>query len=49
MKKGLKQPLIIDGRNLYDPAVMLEQGFTYDCIGRPSVGTHHEIANAKAS
>ena len=36
MKKGLKQPLVIDGRNLYDPNVMREHGFTYDCIGRPT-------------
>ncbi len=47
LKKGLKQPLIIDGRNLYDPALMLEQGFTYDCIGRPNGGKH--VAAAKAS
>ena len=36
MKKGLKQPLVIDGRNLYDPNVMREHGFIYDCIGRPT-------------
>ncbi len=38
MKKGLNQPLVIDGRNLYDPEMMREQGFMYDCIGRPGVG-----------
>ncbi|MGV7931020.1 MAG: UDP-glucose dehydrogenase family protein [Spirochaetota bacterium] len=35
MKSLLKQPLIFDGRNQYDPAKMKELGFTYYCIGRP--------------
>lgn len=30
----LKQPLIIDGRNMFDPQRMAESGFTYICIGR---------------
>ena len=48
MKKGLKQPLIIDGRNLYDPQAMREQGFMYDCIGRPGVGDRRK-KNAKVA
>jgi len=36
IKKGLKQPIVIDGRNLYDPATMREHGINYDCIGRPA-------------
>ena len=31
----LKNPIIFDGRNLYDPARMKERGFEYYCIGRP--------------
>jgi UDPglucose 6-dehydrogenase len=31
----LKQPLIFDGRNLYDPALMRRLGIRYHCIGRP--------------
>ena len=44
----LRYPIIIDGRNLYDPATMVERGFTYMSVGRPasqqtrdvSVGQH---------
>jgi UDPglucose 6-dehydrogenase len=34
MRKLLKSPVIFDGRNLYSPATMKEQGFTYYAIGR---------------
>ena len=34
LKKQLKAPVIFDGRNLYDPAMMKKQGFTYYAIGR---------------
>jgi UDPglucose 6-dehydrogenase len=34
----LKSPIIYDGRNIYDPKVMKEMGFTYRAIGRASNG-----------
>ena len=34
VKQQLKQPLIFDGRNLYDPIHMREKGFVYYGIGR---------------
>jgi UDPglucose 6-dehydrogenase len=35
MKQLLRRPLIVDGRNLYDPQKLGRLGFTYDSIGRP--------------
>ena len=36
LREELKYPILIDGRNLYDPAVMESHGFTYFSIGRPA-------------
>jgi UDPglucose 6-dehydrogenase len=32
----VKYPIVLDGRNLYDPAVMVEHGFSYYSVGRPA-------------
>jgi UDPglucose 6-dehydrogenase len=37
LDRKLKFPIIIDGRNLYDPNAMRESGFTYISVGRPAV------------
>jgi UDPglucose 6-dehydrogenase len=34
MKQIMKRPVIVDGRNLYDPARMHKLGFTYRGVGR---------------
>ncbi len=34
VKKAMKTPHIIDGRNIYHPAEMKEAGFTYESVGR---------------
>ncbi|MBI3548599.1 MAG: UDP-glucose/GDP-mannose dehydrogenase family protein [Elusimicrobia bacterium] len=35
LKKTMRNPLILDGRNLLDPAVVRAAGFTYRSVGRP--------------
>jgi len=36
LNKAVKFPIVIDGRNLYKPQRMLENGFTYVSVGRPA-------------
>jgi UDPglucose 6-dehydrogenase len=43
----VKYPIVLDGRNLYDPAVMLEHGFSYYSVGRPAVLTEEVPAFSK--
>jgi UDPglucose 6-dehydrogenase len=35
MKSLMKKPVIFDGRNLFNPVLLREKGFTYYSIGRP--------------
>src|SRR2546430_1711874 len=35
IKRALTRPVIVDGRNLYDPQRMARLGFIYESIGRP--------------
>jgi UDPglucose 6-dehydrogenase len=34
VRKSMRKPVVIDGRNIYDPAAMRGLGFTYRGIGR---------------
>jgi len=36
LKAALKTPVIFDGRNLYEPALVREFGLDYEAIGRPA-------------
>jgi UDPglucose 6-dehydrogenase len=38
MKRLMRQPVIIDGRNLWEPALLHSEGFEYRPIGRGAVG-----------
>jgi UDPglucose 6-dehydrogenase len=42
IRAALKRPIVVDGRNLYDPARMRALGFTYGSIGRG-----HDVAVAR--
>lgn len=35
MRSLLRQSLVVDGRNIYDPTTVRAEGFTYHAIGRP--------------
>jgi len=37
VKETMAQPIIFDGRNIYDPERMRRLGFDYYCVGRPPV------------
>jgi len=34
MRAAMRQPVVFDGRNLYDPSIMRSHGFEYRGIGR---------------
>lgn len=34
VKAGLRSPVVVDLRNVYEPVAMREAGFTYSCVGR---------------
>jgi UDPglucose 6-dehydrogenase len=39
----MRYPIVVDGRNLFDPVVMQQNGFTYISVGRPAVYPARDI------
>ena len=35
LRELMKVPVVVDGRNMFDPNVMRAKGFAYHCVGRP--------------
>ncbi len=45
IKKSMRQPVMVDGRNIYEPEIMGKLGFKYRGIGRGYNGSHNvEVA-----
>jgi UDPglucose 6-dehydrogenase len=38
LKAAMKHPIVLDGRNVFEPALMRDHGFTYYSVGREPVG-----------
>ncbi|MBP2686261.1 MAG: UDP-glucose 6-dehydrogenase, partial [Deltaproteobacteria bacterium] len=48
MKSLMRQPVIFDGRNIYDPKKMRERGFLYHSIGRKAHENHGPAEPARS-
>ena len=46
LNKTLRYPIVVDGRNLYDPTVMQQHGFTYVSVGRSVASPPRDLAVA---
>ncbi|RYG05689.1 MAG: hypothetical protein EON92_20670, partial [Burkholderiales bacterium] len=47
LRAAMKFPVVFDGRNLYEPAMMSEQGITYFGIGRSQAVVPVQDANTE--
>ena len=48
LHKTLRYPIVIDGRNLYEPGTMAAHGFTYMSVGRPTAHASRDAAGLMA-
>jgi UDPglucose 6-dehydrogenase len=48
LKSRLQAPIVIDGRNMFDPQTMERHGFTYLSVGRPPVQPQRNLRGTPA-
>ena len=46
LNQALRYPIIVDGRNMYDPNEMSEHGFTYLSVGRPAANPVRDLVSS---
>ncbi|MEK6398264.1 MAG: UDP-glucose/GDP-mannose dehydrogenase family protein, partial [Terriglobus sp.] len=46
VRKSLRYSILVDGRNMYDPATVAEAGITYYSVGRPAAHPVRETVTA---
>ena len=46
LRRGLRYPIVIDGRNMYEPAAVAAAGMTYYSVGRPAAHPVREEVTA---
>jgi UDPglucose 6-dehydrogenase len=44
LRRALRQPVVVDGRNIYDPKAMRRDGFVYWSVGRSAAGADGSLA-----
>src|SRR5207244_12770430 len=49
LNQTLRYPIIIDGRNLYDPDIMAKHGLTHFSIGRPAAYPLRDVASVSSA
>jgi UDPglucose 6-dehydrogenase len=47
--EALRYPIVVDGRNLFPPKTMREQGFIYHSVGRPTAVPEHRLQASSAA
>ena len=49
LHESLHYPIVIDGRNMFNPTAMAEHGFIYTSVGRPDISREYaELRRSKA-
>jgi len=43
VREAMRTPLVVDGRNLLDPAQARAAGFAYESVGRPSAPAENAL------